>query len=139
MVRLQISTHFLSFRRGSSATFTVTFSLPFGCPSESSECHLDFQLYDPSDTYSCYDTSITAVHSSACGSRIEGSTELSGTVVTSVHHVVNITVTSKVNNRYWMKNYFHLQLKTHSFGNTKQFWNLFETDMSVSISLYLFL
>lgn len=106
--------------------------LPFGCKSGSTECHLDFELFDPDDRYNCYDSSIAAIHSNTCGGRIEGSTSLSNKLVNIESHVTNITVTTKTNNRYYMRNEFTVELRTNAVGNTKDFWKFFKTTIKVS-------
>ena len=125
----QISTNYVSFQRGQSASLTVTLNLPFGCPIGTLECHLNFELNDPYDSYRCYDTSIAAIHSNTCGGQIQGA----ASSVVSGSSWTNITLTSVINDRYYMRNNFHMQIRTHAVGNTNAFWEIFATDLNVSV------
>ncbi|XP_053404098.1 sushi, von Willebrand factor type A, EGF and pentraxin domain-containing protein 1-like [Mercenaria mercenaria] len=134
LIPFDVSTNDISMTRGKEVTFTVFLNVPFGCPTGSQGCFLRFVVYDPYDSYSCYDSSIAAIHSDTCGGKVEGATE--GTIghVTSMSTITNITITTKNNRWYRLRWYFPLVLKLVAVGNAKPFWNTPSTSITVIVS-----
>ncbi|XP_053403087.1 uncharacterized protein LOC128558234 [Mercenaria mercenaria] len=134
LIPFDVSTNYITMTRGKEVTFTVFLNVPFGCPAGSQGCFLRFVVYDPYDSYSCYDSSIAAIHSDTCGGKVDGATE--GTIghVTSTSTITNITITTKNNRWYRLRRYFSLVLKFAAVGNSKPFWNNPSSSITVIVN-----
>jgi hypothetical protein len=117
--------------RGKEATFTVYLNFPFGCSTDTPECALRFIVYDPNDSYHCYDSSIAVIHSDTCGGKVDGATPATLTHVSTANTFTNITITTKNNRWYRLRWRFSLVLKLAAVGNSKALWNSPSTSVSV--------
>lgn len=131
LVFFQISSTDVSFNRGETATITLTSRIPFGCPSSVPECKLQFEVFDPDDNYRCWYSSVALVHSNTCGDVIIGNNQPTSKHIVSRNYVLNITLTTIANERYYQRNYYGLNLKTHATGNSKSVWNSFNSALTV--------
>ncbi|XP_053403088.1 uncharacterized protein LOC123543596 [Mercenaria mercenaria] len=133
LIPFDVWTNYISMTRGKEVTFTVFLNVPFGCPAGSQDCFLRFVVYDPYDSYRCYDSSIAVIHSDTCGGKLDGA--MQGTIghVTSKSTITNITITTKNNRWYRLRRYFRLVLKLAAVGNSKPFWNTPSASITVRV------
>ncbi|XP_060553958.1 uncharacterized protein LOC132715005 isoform X4 [Ruditapes philippinarum] len=134
MTPLQISTNSITMMRGKEATFTVYLNFPFGCSTDTPECALRFIVYDPNDSYHCYDSSIAVIHSDTCGGKVDGATPATLSHVSTANTFTNITITTKNNRWYRLRWRFSLVLKLAAVGNSKALWNSPSTSVSVTVT-----
>lgn len=133
--------------RGGDINVQLKLNIPLVCKKES-RCNFDFKLYDPKESYSCSDSTIAFKSKDTCGTRVavgvsdrENSRDIDeDDVPEEVNEVsfVNITVTTKNNNAYVLRDTFTLKMRLTVTGETSSFWTkTFSKNVTVGFFNYV--
>lgn len=119
--------------RGGDITVQLKLNIPLVCKKKS-KCHFDFKLFDPSDSYNCSDSTIAFKNKHTCGQRVIG-TDTDTALVTHAS-ILNLTLTTKNNDKYMLRDTFTLKMKLVASGETSKFWEqTFKKKLTVSVQL----
>ncbi|KAH3690602.1 hypothetical protein DPMN_191931 [Dreissena polymorpha] len=111
---------FMSMARGGVVDFHFTMNLPVVC-LDGKPCNIEVKVIDENDDYQCQDSTLAVINERTCGDFING-IELFRNIDT-FQKERNMTLTTKNNNKYSLRDAFAMTVFIGSKGVVEPFWN----------------